>query len=68
MGAIDANLPDMLAAFQITPHMAHIVRTAAYVLSGEIVKQGNEISEEYMLRLEREAFVASGKLKTHGRC
>jgi 3-hydroxyacyl-CoA dehydrogenase len=57
MGAIDANLPDMLAGAMITPHMAHIARTVAYVLSGGDSKPGDVISEDYMLKLEREAFV-----------
>jgi len=37
--------------------MAHIARTIAYVLSGGDAKPGDEISEDYMLKLEREAFV-----------
>ena len=57
MGAIDANLPDMLVAGQITPHMAHCARTIATVLSGGVAKPGGYISEDEMLRLEREAFV-----------
>lgn len=57
MGAVDANLPDMLVAGQITPHMAHCARTIAYVLSGGENKPGAKIGEDEMLRLEREAFV-----------
>jgi len=57
MGAIDANIPDMAAGGMITPHMARIARTVAYVLSGGDAKQGEAISEDYMLKLEREAFV-----------
>lgn len=57
MGAIDANIPDMLAGAMITPHMAHIARTVAYVLSGGDARPGEAISEDYMLKLEREAFV-----------
>jgi 3-hydroxyacyl-CoA dehydrogenase len=57
MGAVDANLPDMLAGGQITPHMAHIARTIAYVLSGGEALQGSEISEDAMLKLEINAFV-----------
>jgi 3-hydroxyacyl-CoA dehydrogenase len=57
MGAVDANLPDMLAGGMITPHMAHIARTIAYVLSGGEAIPGSEISEDAMLKLEIEAFV-----------
>jgi 3-hydroxyacyl-CoA dehydrogenase len=57
LGAVDANLPDMLAGGMITPHMAHIARTIAYVLSGGQAMQGTEISEDAMLKLEIDAFV-----------
>ena len=57
MGAINANLPDMLTGGQITPHMAHIARTVAYVLSGGDAAQNSYIGEDAMLKLEREAFV-----------
>jgi len=57
MGAVDANIPDMRAGGQITPHLAHIARTVAYVISGGEAKTGDSISEDYMLKLEREAFV-----------
>ncbi len=57
MGAVDANIPDMLVAGQITPHMAHIARTIAYVLSGGDAMPNSEVSEDYMFKLEREAFV-----------
>lgn len=57
MGPIDGNIPDMLKAGQITPHMAHIARTVAYVLSGGDAHPGSYISEDYMFKLEREAFV-----------
>ena len=57
MGAVDANLPDMLVAGQITPHMAHCARTIATVLAGGDTKPGGYISEDEMLRLEREAFI-----------
>ena len=57
LGAVDANLPDMLAGNMITPHMAHISRTIATVLSGGEAIPGSEVSEDYMLKLEREAFV-----------
>ncbi len=57
MGPVDSNIPDMLAAYQIAPHMAEIARIVAYIVSGGEAKQGSEISEEAMLKLEREAFV-----------
>jgi len=57
MGMIDANVPDMLVAGHITPHMAHIAKTIGYVISGGEAKPGSYVSEDYMLQLEREAFV-----------
>jgi len=47
----------MLAGGMITPHMAHIARTIAYVLSGGQALPGSDISEDTMLKLEIEAFV-----------
>jgi 3-hydroxyacyl-CoA dehydrogenase len=57
MGAVDANIPDMLAGGMITPHMAHIARTIATVISGGQAIPGSEISEDAMLKLEVDAFV-----------
>jgi 3-hydroxyacyl-CoA dehydrogenase len=57
MGAVDANIPDMLAGFKIAPHISTVVRRVAYIISGGTALPGSEISEDYMLSLEREMFV-----------
>lgn len=57
MGAVDANIPDMLAGYQIAPHISTVVRRVAYVISGGTAFKGTEISEDAMLALEREMFV-----------
>ena len=57
MGAVDANIPDMLSGYKIAPHIATVVRRVAYVVSGGTAYKGTEISEDAMLRLEREMFV-----------
>jgi len=57
MGAVDANIPDMLAGYKIAPHISTVVRRVAYVISGGTAYKGTEISEDAMLALEREMFV-----------
>jgi len=57
MGALDANIPDMLAGYQIAPHIATVVRRVGYVISGGTAYKGEKISEDAMLTLEREMFV-----------
>jgi len=57
LGAVLSAMPDMLSGNMITPHMAHISQTVAYILSGGTAKQGTEISEDAFLKLERDAFV-----------
>jgi len=57
MGALDANIPDMLAGYQIAPHIATVVRRVGYVISGGTAFKGEKISEDAMLTLEREMFV-----------
>lgn len=57
MGAIDSNIPDMLAGYQIAPHISTVVRRVAYILSGGTAMPGTTITEDYMLSLEREMFV-----------
>ncbi len=57
MGALDANIPDMLAGYRVAPHIATIVRRVGYIISGGTAYKGSEISEDAMLRLEREMFV-----------
>jgi 3-hydroxyacyl-CoA dehydrogenase len=57
MGALDANIPDMLAGYQIAPHISTVVRRVGYVISGGTAYKGEKISEDAMLTLEREMFV-----------
>jgi len=57
MGAIDSNIPDMLAGYPIAPHIATVVRRVAYIISGGTAYKGEFISEDSMLALEREMFV-----------
>ncbi|HQP49500.1 MAG TPA: 3-hydroxyacyl-CoA dehydrogenase/enoyl-CoA hydratase family protein [Spirochaetota bacterium] len=57
MGAVDANIPDMLAGYQIAPHISTVVRRVAYIISGGTAMKGTAISEDAMLSLEREMFV-----------
>jgi len=57
MGALDANIPDMLSGYRIAPHISTVVRRVGYVISGGTAYKGEEISEDAMLRLEREMFV-----------
>ena len=52
----------------ITDYDAHIARKLAYVLTGGDVEQNTLVSEEYLLELEREAFVSlCGEKKTRDR-
>ncbi len=57
MGALDSNIPDMLNGYKIAPHISTVVRRVGYVISGGTAFKGEEISEDAMLRLEREMFV-----------
>ncbi len=57
MGALDSNIPDMLAGYKIAPHISTVVRRVGYVISGGTAYKGEEISEDAMLTLEREMFV-----------
>ncbi|HOP30620.1 MAG TPA: 3-hydroxyacyl-CoA dehydrogenase/enoyl-CoA hydratase family protein [Spirochaetota bacterium] len=57
MGALDANIPDMLAGYRIAPHISTVVRRVGYIISGGTAYKGEEISEDAMLTLEREMFV-----------
>jgi 3-hydroxyacyl-CoA dehydrogenase len=61
MGALDANIPDMLAGYQIAPHISTVVRRVGYVISGGTAFKGEKISEDAMLTLEREMFVECWK-------
>lgn len=54
---IDAEMFNMASGGFIPPHMEMIAKKIAYVISGGEAKQGLLVSEQYMLDLEREAFV-----------
>ena len=57
VGMVHAELLNMKSGGFITPHMEFIAKKIAYVLSGGEAKSFMEVSEDYMLQLEREAFV-----------
>jgi 3-hydroxyacyl-CoA dehydrogenase len=57
LGMIWAEMLNMSAGGYITPHMETIAKKAAYCMAGGDVKQGSLVSEEYLMKLEREAFV-----------
>ena len=56
-GMLWAEMKNMMAGGFITPHMETIAKKAAYCMSGGDVVQGTLVSEEYLMKLEREAFV-----------
>jgi 3-hydroxyacyl-CoA dehydrogenase len=56
-GMIASNMLNMRLGGYITPHMEFIATKIAYCMSGGDVPAGTEVSEEYLLGLEREAFV-----------
>jgi 3-hydroxyacyl-CoA dehydrogenase len=56
-GMIWAEMLNMRGGRYITPHMEHIAKVAAFCMSGGDVISGTEVSEDYLLTLEREAFV-----------
>ncbi len=56
-GMIHAEMFNMASGGFVPPHMEMISKKIAYVVSGGEAKQGTMVSEDYMLKLEREAFV-----------
>lgn len=56
-GMLWAEMLNMKAGGYITPHMEFVAKKAAYCMSGGDVPQGTMVSEEYLMTLEREAFV-----------
>ncbi len=56
-GMIHANMLNMRIGGYITPHMEFIAKKIGYCMAGGDVPKGTAVSEEYMLSLEREAFV-----------
>ncbi len=56
-GMVLAEMLNMKSGNYITPHMEHIAKKIAFVMSGGDVIQGTRIPEEQWMRQEREAFV-----------
>jgi 3-hydroxyacyl-CoA dehydrogenase len=56
-GMLWAEMLNMKSGGYITPHMEFIAKKAAYCMSGGDVPQGTLVGEEYLMTLEREAFV-----------
>ena len=56
-GMLWAEMNNMKGGGYITPHMETIAKKAAFCMSGGDVPQGTLVSEEYLMKLEREAFV-----------
>jgi 3-hydroxyacyl-CoA dehydrogenase len=56
-GMIWAELSNMGVGGYIPKHMGNIARKIIYCISGGDAKQGLMVSEEYLCKLEREAFV-----------
>jgi len=57
MGMIEAEMLNMRSGGYIPPHMEFIAKKMAVCMSGGDVLQGTAVSEEYLQRLERDAFV-----------
>jgi 3-hydroxyacyl-CoA dehydrogenase len=56
-GLVWTVLADMKAGGFVSPHMEFIAKKIAYCMSGGEAFQGQMVSEEYLLKLERDAFV-----------
>ncbi len=56
-GMLWSEMLNMKSGGFITPHMEFIAKKAAYCMSGGDVPQGTLVDEEYLMTLEREAFV-----------
>lgn len=56
-GMVWAQMADMRNGGFLPPHMEIISKKAIYCLSGGEATQGQLVSEEYLMKLEREAFV-----------
>lgn len=61
IGMINAQIYNMLKGGFLSDHDALIAKRIAFVISGGYVKEGTEISEDVMLKLEREAFIDFAK-------
>jgi len=56
-GMVWAEMFNMKSGGFIPPHMEFIAKKAIYCMSGGEARQGQLVSEEYLMKLEREAFV-----------
>ncbi|MCG8685652.1 MAG: 3-hydroxyacyl-CoA dehydrogenase/enoyl-CoA hydratase family protein, partial [Desulfobacterales bacterium] len=56
-GMVNAELYNMLNGQFMSEHDAFLAKRIAYVMSGGDVKTGSEVSEDTILKLERDAFV-----------
>ncbi len=66
--ALDAGLYNLRVGGHITEYDEHIGRRLAYVITGGAVPEGAWVEEEYLLDLEREAFLSLlGERKTQER-
>ena len=57
VGAVWAEMLNMKGGGYITPHMEFIAKKIAVCMSGGDVPTGTPVSEEHLMKLEREAFV-----------
>jgi 3-hydroxyacyl-CoA dehydrogenase len=57
MGMLLAEVNNMNSGGFITPHMEFIAKKAAFCMAGGDLPQGTLVDEEYLMTLEREAFV-----------
>jgi 3-hydroxyacyl-CoA dehydrogenase len=56
-GMVTAELYNMANGLFMSEYDAFLAKRIAYVIAGGDVKSGTKVSEEYMMKLEREAFV-----------
>ncbi|MGM0453946.1 MAG: hypothetical protein ACQERN_12340 [Thermodesulfobacteriota bacterium] len=56
-GMIWSEMLNMKSGGYITPHMETIAKKAAHCMAGGDVPAGTLVSEQYLMNLEREAFV-----------
>ncbi|WP_114748317.1 3-hydroxyacyl-CoA dehydrogenase/enoyl-CoA hydratase family protein [Pleomorphovibrio marinus] len=65
LALFEAGITGMLYGSYISEHDAKIARKLAWVMSGGDLSSSTEVSEEYLLDLEREAFLSlTGEKKT----
>ena len=65
LGMFDAGVHAMLEGRYISPHDVKISQKLAYIMSGGDLSEATEVSEQYLLDLEREAFLSlCGERKT----